>query len=277
MNAETDTPTTTSEMAPVAHEPFDRGLIPYFVLAYGITWLFHIFIGVIGLDFSLEFGAAMWIYLVGLLGPLAAAIIVTAHSGGKSSVRTLLASGLQWRFKGIWYLWALFLIPAIMVMSVIVVNRGIPPTSEWLTIPLLLVVGQVWVVVGEEYGWRGFALPRLQVRFGSLGASLILGVLWASWHLPMFFTPGSPQYAEAFWPSFVQYLGFITFVTIIMTMLYNRTGGSVLVCMLLHASLNAAAFSIKLPEGAASIVLTLQLMAFIAAVILLPKPLFRRP
>ena len=92
----------------------------------------------------------------------------------------------------------------------------------------------------------------------------------------MFFTPGSPQYTETFWMSFLLYVGAMTFLTIVMTMLYNQTRGSVLVCMLLHASLNAAAFSMQVPSGAIPIILVIEVAALAVAIPLLPRPLFGR-
>jgi membrane protease YdiL (CAAX protease family) len=264
------------KMAAVRHSPFNAGLVPYFVAAYGITWLFHGSIRALGLTFSMGIEPATALYMMGLLGPLAGALIVSLHYGGTKAASELLRSALRWRFGVVWYLCALFLIPGMLFVAIVLLNRGIPHPSEWLTFPALLIAGQVWVVIGEEFGWRGFALPRLQARFGSLGASLVLGFLWSSWHLPMFFTPGSPQYTETFWFSYIQYVGVTIFISIIMTMLYNKTNGSVLVCMLLHASLNIAAFSIKAPPEAVPIVLVLEVLVLIASIILLPRPLFRR-
>ena len=264
------------EMAAVRHSPYDKGLVPYFVAAYGFTWLFHGSIRALGLTFSVELKPATALYMMGLLGPLAGALSVSMYYGGRKAASELLRSALRWRFGVVWYLCALFLIPGMLFVSIVLLNRGIPHPSEWLTFPALLIAGQLWVVIGEEYGWRGFALPRLQARFGSLGASLVLGFLWSSWHLPMFFTPGSPQYTETFWFSYLQYVGAITLVTIIMTMLYNHARGSVLVCMLLHASLNIAAFSIQVPPEAMPIILVLEVLVLIASIILLPRPLFRR-
>ncbi len=264
------------EMAEVRHSPFDRGLVPYFVAAYGFTWFFHGLIRVLGMEFSLEFGSARLLYMAGLLGPLAGALLVSMVYGGREAAGELLRSALRWRFGVVWYLCALFLIPGMYFVSIVWVNRGVPHPSEWLTFPGLIILGQFWVIIGEEFGWRGFALPRMQARFGSLGASFVLGFLWSSWHLPMFFTPGSPQYSETFWMSFLQYVGAITFVTIVMTMLYNQARGSVLVCMLLHASLNTAAFSIRVPPEAVPVVLVLEALAVAVSIALLPRPLFRR-
>ena len=96
-----------------------------------------------------------------------------------------------------------------------------------LVYPIRLVVGGV---LGEELGWRGFALPRMQTKRSALVASLILGGIWASWHLP-FYLSGAQTLSE-FAPTFV-----VTFIaTIPITWLFNNTNGSVLLTTLLHAS-----------------------------------------
>ena len=105
------------------------------------------------------------------------------------------------------------------------------------------------------------------------GASVIIGFFWASWHLPMFFIPGSPQYTKSFFYSFSRYVCLVTFWSIIMTMLYERTNGSVLVCMIFHAFLNIAAFTIRMPREA-NMMLYLYTPIIILAIALLPRPLF---
>ena len=265
------------EMVEVPHSPFDRGLVPYFVVAYAFTWLFHGGMAVSGLTISIEeFGPARALYMVGLFGPLVGALSVSMYYGGKQAAVELLRGALRWRFGVAWYLWALFVIPGMYFVAIVVVNRGVPHPSEWLTFPVLAIVGQLWVVIGEEYGWRGFALPRLQARFGSLGASFVLGFLWSSWHLPMFLIPGLPQYSEAILVSFLLYVATITFITIVMTMLYNQARGSVLVCMLFHASLNITVFCIHVPSGSTTILLALEVLILAASIMFLPRPLFGR-
>ena len=253
----------------------NSGLLLFFVLAFGITWFLHLAIPVLGIPFSLEFTSpAVGLYMLGLLGPLVAALCVSAHAGGRDGVRRLLASGLQWRFGIAWYACALLTVPALMLINLGLVSSDLPRDFDWLRFDILLVVGQIWVVVGEEYGWRGFALPQLQVRFGSLGASLIIGLLWASWHLPMFFTPGSPQYTQTVASTFVGYVLIVSCWSIIMTVLYNRTGGSVLACMLFHAMLNIAAFTLYVPSEF-DLMRWLYIPVVLVAIILLPRPLFK--
>ena len=259
-------------MEKVNHE--NNHVVLFFFLAYLFTWTFHIAIPVQGLAFTFDItGPAMLLYLMGLLGPLASALFLTAHFEGWPGVRRLLRGALHWRFNPIWYLFAIFIVALLRFANIGLHIKAIPIPSQWMNFGLFFIIGQLWVVVGEEYGWRGFALPRLQNRIGSLAASLVLGLLWASWHLPMFFIPGSPQYTDSFFYSFSRYVCLVTFWSIIMTMLYNRTKGSVLVCMIFHAFLNIAAFTIRMPREA-NMMLYLYIPVIILAIMLLPRPLF---
>jgi membrane protease YdiL (CAAX protease family) len=98
--------------------------------------------------------------------------------------------------------------------------------------------------LGEEPGWRGFALPRLQVACGPLGGSVVLGVLWALWHLPLFWsgvwTPPSVA-------NIVMFIVMITLLTVVMTWVFNNAGGSLLITMLMHASFNTFANKVVAP------------------------------
>ncbi|MGD8391805.1 MAG: CPBP family glutamic-type intramembrane protease, partial [Desulfobacterales bacterium] len=171
----------------------NRGVALYFFLAYLFTWTFHIAIPVQGLAFSFDITSpAMLLYLMGLLGPLASALFLTGRFEGWTGVKRLLRGVLRWRFNPIWYLFAIFIVALLRFTNIGLHIRAVPNPWQWMNFGLFFIIGQLWVVVGEEYGWRGFALPRLQSSIGSLGASLIIGLLWASWHLPMFFIPGSP-------------------------------------------------------------------------------------
>jgi membrane protease YdiL (CAAX protease family) len=226
----------------------ENALPAYFLIAFAFTWSFHIAIKFLGVPFTFDLTSpAMGLYLFGLLGPLVAAVLVSALLYGGAGVRALLAKGAKWRFPLRWYLVAIFSIPLLNLLNVVLFYDSVPPDMGWLVVVPVLIFGQIWVVIAEEFGWRGFALPRLQDRFGSLGASLILGPIWALWHLPMFFIEGSPQYSDNIPVSLAMYTVIITFTTIIFTMIYNRSGGSVLACMLLHAFFNIAAFTIQVP------------------------------
>jgi membrane protease YdiL (CAAX protease family) len=102
----------------------------------------------------------------------------------------------------------------------------------YLMLSALLV--STWVQAGEEIGWRGYALPRLTERFGLAQSSIILGVIWATWHLPIFFFPVGDLLGQ----SFPMYLLQVTALSVAMAWLFWRTGGSLLLVMLFHAAVN---------------------------------------
>jgi membrane protease YdiL (CAAX protease family) len=108
--------------------------------------------------------------------------------------------------------------------------------STVLTLLVNAVYMLIFVTLGEEVGWRGYVLPALQARYSALLASLILGVLWALWHLPVFFNPDT-SYINL---PFFLFLPFIVLVAVIMTWVFNSTGGSVLMAMFFHAVINSA-------------------------------------
>ena len=250
----------------------------FIVLTYFFTWSFHLAIPVLGLPFTMDIHhPSTLLYFVGILGPSASAIFIIWRSEGIKGVKQLLARALRWRFNPIWYLFSIFIVALLKFINIGLYIKAVPIPSQWVTkwisFPLVLGVSQLWVILGEEYGWRGFALPRLQKKIGSLGASIAIGFLWASWHLPMFIIPGSPQYTDSFFYSFYSYVLLVTSWSIIMTMLYNRTKGSVLVCMLFHAFINIAAFTIRMPKEATPIIY-FYIPIVILSIILLPRPLF---
>ena len=251
-----------------------HALLAYFLIAFVFTWSFHFSIDFLGYTFVMDLSSpSMALYLVGLMGPLVAGIVVSALLSGGPGVRSLLAQGVKWHFALRWYLVAILAIPSINLLNIAIFHDSVPANMGWLVIVPVLIFGQIWVVIAEEFGWRGFALPRLQNRFGSLGATLILGPIWALWHLPMFFTQGSPQYSENVLASLAMYAIIMCFISIILTMLYNRSGGSVLACMLFHAFLNIAAFTVQVPPD---VNITFYLIAAfaLASIWFLDRPLF---
>ena len=252
----------------------ENALLAYFLIAFAFTWSFHIAINILGIPFAFDLSSpAMALYLIGLMGPLVAGIVVSALLNGGAGIRALLAQGVKWRFPLRWYLVAILSIPSLYLFNVVIFFNSVPPDMGWLVVMPVLIFGQIWVVIAEEFGWRGFALPRLQRRFGSLGATLILGPSWALWHLPMFFVAGSPQYSDDVPVSLAIYTVIIFFTSIIFTMVYNRSGSSVLACMLLHASFNIAAFTIQLPPNV-NITAYLIIALGIVSIWFLDRPLF---
>jgi membrane protease YdiL (CAAX protease family) len=170
-------------------------------------------------------------------GPFVAALIVTALTIGRTGVTDLFRRMLRWRVGPGWYVVALGLPVAITVMAVLITfalgvsPRWPTPGVDWLSLVgglalnlLLPGLGGTW----EEPGWRGYLLPQLQARRSSLIASLILGVIGVTWHLPLFLA-GEIQWSDIL-SIFAAYIVF--------AWLYNRTGGSILLVMIAHATNN---------------------------------------
>jgi uncharacterized protein len=224
-------------------------LIFYFLIAYAGSWLVVLpylrsagGAGLLPFNWPIPFPVSAT--LAPFAGPCLAAFIMTGVTQGSAGIRHLLGRIVLWRVGVWWYLFALVGIPAIMVLGALVLP-GVPATWQAPALSLLLTYPFSFVVsliiggpLGEEIGWRGFALPRLQRVQGPFVGSLNLGLLWAFWHLPYFWMPewGTPKgtVLDIVW--FV--LGAIA-LTIVYTWVFNNTKGSLLIVILAHASNDA--------------------------------------
>lgn len=223
-------------------------LVSFFVLAIGLTWIFMI-ADALGSRGILPFRLPLPLMVVMGYMPTLGAVIVARQTEGRDGVRKLLRKLLIWRVGTGWYVFAIFgllliYVPAILIYNkfslaspVPVLSENSPPFNSLLELVpqivlLFLVAG---IINGEELAWRGFGLPRLQSKYNALSASLILGVIWSIFHLPLFFTlTGSSQ---SDW-SFTNFLASTIALTILYTWMYNNTRGSVLLAYLFHASAN---------------------------------------
>lgn len=181
------------------------------------------------------------IWRVGTFGPVLAALLLTAYRGGKGEVKRLLGKLLIWRVSIWWYLFS-FLTTAVVALLAIGLHvwlgGAVPvfndPGQLYLVVPVFLYV-LVFSTLGEEIGWRGFALPRLQSRYGALTSSLILGIVWGLWHLPLFWMKGDFHQEIPLTLFLLQILG----LSILYTWMFNHTRGSLLMAHLFHAATNA--------------------------------------
>ena len=147
----------------------------------------------------LSYGSPLGLYttimIATFVGPFLSAFIMTAITEGTAGIGHLLRSLVLWRVGFKWYLFALIGLPAIMVLSVIILPgalssfQGFAGVAPLPTLALFVYIFFLGGPLGEEPGWRGFALPRLQRRYGPLAGSVILGPLWGCWHLPIFWIP----------------------------------------------------------------------------------------
>jgi len=175
------------------------------------------------------------------VGPSLAAILVAWRMPGAGGAGSLFRQIKHWRVHPIWYLIALLLpVPILLAADVIWMALG-RQSLVWLTVPgaVPFAIGAAIVPpLGEEFGWRGFAQPRLQRRVGALWAAVIVGAMWSTWHLWPLAVPGG---AKLFLPSDVAQ----TFIRLISTAviyawIYNSTGGSLPAVMVAHAAHNIA-------------------------------------
>lgn len=219
-------------------------LLACFILAFSISWLIELpvvlsRVGLAWLPYDLP---AVLIYTSpGVpLGPAGAAFLLTALLEGKAGVLRLLKRYIQWRVAFIWYLLILLGSPLLMTLTASFfytphLEKTLPFISSYL---LSLLIA--FVINGEEGGWRGFALPRLQMRFGPFWASMILGLLWGIWHLPLMFIPTQSPLGghELTLTLFTLFMVQIIAKSLSYTWLFNHTGGSILLATLYHAALN---------------------------------------
>ena len=264
-----------------------RPLTAFFFLAYALTWLgwspWFLSEAGVGL-FAYDGGRFEVLFNVAglVIGPTLSAFVVTGAVEGKEGLRRLLRRILLWRAGPGWYVFVLAGIPAILLLSAAAVP-GALASFRVSAVPsalfLYAVAGPFFLFAGgplfEEIGWRGFALPRLQRRYGPMIGSIVLGVLWALWHLPLFFIPGwdTPHDSPIDIALFVVLAVGISFT---FTWVFNNTDGSVLLAVLAHGSLNmgvATAYDLfptpAVTDGFASFVVGLGVVA--VAVIVLTR------
>jgi membrane protease YdiL (CAAX protease family) len=220
-------------------------LLSYFVMAYGFSWLGWLPY-VLGKD---GLGLLPWqLGQVGLipgayLGPLLSGFLMVGATEGKAGARHLWRRMVQWREGWQWYVVALVGIPVISMLGFLAIPDALAafhPVFPQVILFLLLLLPIEILTSGlaEEPGWRGFALPRLQERYGPLLASIILGVLWQCWHLPLYLTDWG---RDAGWLGIsLDIIGNLG-LTILITWVFNHTRGSLLIAILLHAMLDTFA------------------------------------
>jgi uncharacterized protein len=214
-------------------------LTAFFLLAYALTWPYMI-VDALGSHGLLPYRLSVLLLIPMGYGPTFAALIVTGAISGKAGIRMLLRRLLIWRVGLSWYAIAMFGSIILSAIAVVVYAglTGTPPVLPavsaqiLLTAPLLFLIGGL--LNGEEIGWRGFALPRLLAKHSALTASLTLGVLWALFHLPLFFTRGD---SLASTPP-LSFLIRMIDAAILFTWVFNNTRGSLLLAYLMHAASN---------------------------------------
>jgi uncharacterized protein len=251
-----------------------RPLLTFFSLTYIVSWSLWIIAGwLLGADAapsSMIASVSALILLTGTFAPSLVALALTARADGHAGTTTLLGRIARVPVEVRWYMFAATFMAAIK-LTVAVAHRLVagrwPPFGDtpWYIMAIATIVSTP-VQAGEELGWRGYALPRLSARFGLPAASVVLGVIWACWHLPLFFAPIGDNVGQ----SFPVYMLAVTAISVAMAWLYWRTDGSLLLTMLMHAaSNNTAGIVHSVPmSGSDPFTLRPSLIAWLTAAIL---------
>lgn len=223
-------------------------LISFFVLAYALTWALWTPLVINGIPaFSQTRHAPTLAALPGVaIGVTGTAIFMTWVTQGATGIRRLIRRLTTWRVGIGWYLVALLTVPLIEILITAAAVAGpqmfatLAPSSL-LLYPAAFGSHFIFGPLFEETGWRGFALPRLQHRFGPLRGTVVLGLLWSGWHFllyaPSWFAGGAAiGVAEA-----GIFIAFTVAISVLFTWLSNNTRASLLLVMLLHGSINGTA------------------------------------
>lgn len=197
-----------------------------------------------------EIGLGLPLYgvLGGILGVGVAAFLVTAVTDGRAGVQDLLRRALRWRVPVGWYLIALFGVPAATIVLALAIYAGEAletPSEGWPhvlgAVAALFVLQLILFQLAEEIGWTGFFQHRLQDRYTPLKLSAVVAFFWALWHVPDFFAEeglGIEQMVAVF-VFFAIELVLLFFARVLIVWLYDRTGQSVFLVAIFHASFDA--------------------------------------
>lgn len=214
----------------------------YVIITFAISWPIYLSLAAVKQGWT-DARIPFWIHYLASFGPAVAALIVTALTTGRQGLMELWGRIIKWRV-GWGYALFTFLFPIALFLVAMIVVRLL--RGEWLDLRLLgqanylpylgWAVLPVWLIsfgFGEEIGWRGFALPRLQKTMSVSKATLLLALVWALWHTPAFFYLDTIQSLGGLMilPGFL--VG-VLFGAVLFTWLYNGTGGSVLMVAIWH-------------------------------------------
>lgn len=203
-------------------------------LFFGISYAFMIISVLLKLFLGHVFPEFLFWFL-SFWSPTLSALIVSGLIGGWTQIKSWLKGFTRWRVGIQWYFAAFFIMlgPLLIALVYNILGGTSPGIAEGLTIPILLFNLLYTFLSGplsEEPGWRGFALPRLQARFGALTSSIILGLIWAFWHLPLYLV----QERLAIYI----FVPLVLVISILMTWVYNNSRGSLILTIIMHFSFN---------------------------------------
>jgi len=228
-----------------------RWAVAFFVVTYLVTALLWLPILRSGESLSAALAGPLVLpLLLASVTPSLVSFVLSGIGAGPAVIGQLLGQAGRWRFGIGWYAIAILLAPLIWVVSlgvaILLGGRGPEVRLDFL-VPV--------AAIGEEFGWRGYALPRLQDRMGALWASLLVGAIWAGWHLPYFTDPSI--HPLPFWIDFGLFLVVLVSESVLATWIYNSTHGSVLASMVYHHSTHVASLVPVIPGVMGTVVMAI--------------------
>jgi len=237
-------------------------LLKFFCLTYVLSWASFFAAGAMS-----GAGAALRgpLFLVGSFAPAVVGLALTSQAEGRVGVRRLLREVVQWRVGVRWYLLAVSYMAAIKLAVALVYRLA---THSWPRfgheawyVILAAILLSTPVQAGEEIGWRGYALPPLAGRWGLAPASIVVGAVWACWHLPFFFVAGVDKSGQSFPVYFLQVIA----LSVAAAWLYWRTNRSLLLVMLMHSSVNQTLGLVPstIPNGSNAFAISTSLVAWL--------------
>lgn len=252
-----------------------RDVVGFTVTTFVLSWSWLLAIGLTGRP--VEAGQGWPTHFPALAGPLVAAVAVTGWTTGRAGLAELWSRMSLWRVP--WRWWGAALIPVaafLLTLLALGISRGEVPDLGGLAVftGLPTALGAVGVLVavvlvngfGEETGWRGFALPRLQRRMDPLPATLVLAAIWALWHAPMFVVVSS--FEEMSIASVTGWLIGLFCGAVVATWLYNGSGGSILLVAVWHGTYNVAAATGLADTGSGAVAAAVTTVIMVQAVVL---------
>jgi membrane protease YdiL (CAAX protease family) len=258
----------------------------YFAATYAWTYLF--WLAAILTGANMETGQGIVLLLLGLIGPMVTGIAFTYLTKDAQGRRSYWMRIIDVRrIPAVWYGVVFLLAPVLNLLAALLDRNTGGSGATWgeaaqnvLNNPLSIVFSLMFATVIpfiEELGWRGYSLDRLQEKHNALVSSLILGVVWSLWHLPLFFVPGSYQNGLGLGTlaSWLFFLGIIP-LNLVFTWIYNNTSRSILAVILFHAMVNFSGEVIALSERADTIATLLWFAAATGIVLVWGPATFRR-
>ncbi|MCU4799695.1 CPBP family intramembrane metalloprotease [Halobacteria archaeon HArc-gm2] len=221
----------------------------FLLIAFGWSWAFWGPEALVATGYLRRFPT---LPALGAFGPSIAGVVVIGWRRGRSGLVELGRRAVAVDFPGRLWLAILGLFPALALVAALVARSSGAdlPTPPWAGQPLAVPIAFAYILflggpLQEEFGWRGYALDPLVDRIGALGGSVVLGLIWGFWHLPLFYVPGMTiYYQKPIWG----FVASIVMVSVVMTWLYDRTGGSLLAMLLVHTSFNWTTWLIPVLE-----------------------------